>query len=163
MPLLCNCRCSCVAPVIRSFSTTTGGPPKRPLTGYMTYVKEMQPSFSRQNPGNVHSSRSGSLPCISDFFFFKIKNNLFCLGLKNVDIVRKLAEKWRMLTPEQKQVHSCFHIRLFIYCCILNECCVKCQLTYVQIHYYKMYLPKITRMFAKANNTFIYNKTRAGY
>ncbi|KAG1936090.1 transcription factor A, mitochondrial [Pimephales promelas] len=67
-------RCSCVAPVIRSFSTTTGGPPKRPLTGYMTYVKEMQPSFSRQNP-----------------------------GLKNVDIVRKLAEKWRMLTPEQKQ------------------------------------------------------------
>ncbi|CAM4707272.1 unnamed protein product [Leuciscus chuanchicus] len=67
-------RCSCVAPVIRSFSTTTGGPPKRPLTGYMTYVKEMQPNFSRQNP-----------------------------GLKNVDIIRKLAEKWRMLTPEQKQ------------------------------------------------------------
>ncbi|XP_077062138.1 transcription factor A, mitochondrial [Siphateles boraxobius] len=67
-------RCSCVAPVIRSFSTTTGGPPKRPLTGYMTYVKEMQPTFSRQNP-----------------------------GLKNVDIIRKLAEKWRMLTPEQKQ------------------------------------------------------------
>lgn len=67
-------RCSCVAPVIKSFSTTTGGPPKRPLTAYMTYVKEMQPTFSRQNP-----------------------------GLKNVDIIRKLAEKWRMLTPEQKQ------------------------------------------------------------
>ncbi|KAK7134343.1 hypothetical protein R3I93_017680 [Phoxinus phoxinus] len=67
-------RYSCVAPVLRSFSTTTGGPPKRPLTGYMTYVKETQPTFSRQNP-----------------------------GLKNVDIIRKLAEKWRMLTPEQKQ------------------------------------------------------------
>ncbi|XP_067226327.1 transcription factor A, mitochondrial isoform X2 [Chanodichthys erythropterus] len=67
-------RCSCVAPVIKRFSTTTGGPPKRPLTAYMTYVKEMQPTFSRQNP-----------------------------GLKNVDVIRKLAERWRMLTPEQKQ------------------------------------------------------------
>ncbi|XP_016416164.1 transcription factor A, mitochondrial-like [Sinocyclocheilus rhinocerous] len=67
-------RCSCVAPVLKSFSTTTGGPPKRPLTAYMTYVKEMHPTISRQNP-----------------------------GIKNVDIVRKLAEQWKMLTLEQKQ------------------------------------------------------------
>ncbi|KAI2658735.1 Transcription factor A, mitochondrial [Labeo rohita] len=67
-------RCSCVAPVLKSFSTSTGGPPKRPLTAYMTYVKEMHPTFSRQNP-----------------------------GVKNVDIVRKLAQQWKMLTAEQKQ------------------------------------------------------------
>ncbi|XP_043109821.1 transcription factor A, mitochondrial [Puntigrus tetrazona] len=67
-------RCSCVAPVLKSFSTTTGGPPKRPMTAYMTYVKEMHPTISRQNP-----------------------------GVKNVDIVRKLAQQWKMLTPEQKQ------------------------------------------------------------
>uniref|UniRef100_A0A8C2D3J2 Transcription factor A, mitochondrial n=1 Tax=Cyprinus carpio TaxID=7962 RepID=A0A8C2D3J2_CYPCA len=67
-------RCSCVAPVLKSFSTTTGGPPKRPLTAYMTYVKEMHPTISRQNP-----------------------------GIKNVDIVRKLAQQWKTLTPEQKQ------------------------------------------------------------
>uniref|UniRef100_A0A8C1DK67 Transcription factor A, mitochondrial n=1 Tax=Cyprinus carpio carpio TaxID=630221 RepID=A0A8C1DK67_CYPCA len=67
-------RCSCVAPVLKSFSTTAGGPPKRPLTAYMTYVKEMHPTISRQNP-----------------------------GIKNVDIVRKLAQQWKTLTPEQKQ------------------------------------------------------------
>uniref|UniRef100_A0A672K5N9 Transcription factor A, mitochondrial n=1 Tax=Sinocyclocheilus grahami TaxID=75366 RepID=A0A672K5N9_SINGR len=67
-------RCSCVAPVLKRFSTTTGGPPKRPLTAYMTYVKEMHPTISRQNP-----------------------------GVKNVDIVRKLAQQWKMLAPEQKQ------------------------------------------------------------
>ncbi|XP_051523586.1 transcription factor A, mitochondrial-like [Myxocyprinus asiaticus] len=67
-------RCSCVVPVIKCFSTTTGSPPKRPLTAYMKYVQEMQPTFIRQNP-----------------------------GVKNVDIVRKIAQQWRMLTPEQKQ------------------------------------------------------------
>ncbi|XP_051529729.1 transcription factor A, mitochondrial-like isoform X1 [Myxocyprinus asiaticus] len=67
-------RCSCVVPLIKSFSTTTGGPPKRPLTAYMKYVQEIQPTFNRQNP-----------------------------GVKNVDIVRKIAQQWRMLTPEQKQ------------------------------------------------------------
>ncbi|XP_056324927.1 transcription factor A, mitochondrial [Danio aesculapii] len=67
-------RCSCVAPVIKSFSTATRGPPKRPLTAYMTYVKDMQPTVSKQNP-----------------------------GLKNVDIIRKIAQQWKMLTTEQKQ------------------------------------------------------------
>ncbi|XP_073685049.1 transcription factor A, mitochondrial [Garra rufa] len=67
-------RCSCVAPVLKCFSTSTGGPPKRPLTGYMAYVKEMHPTTTRQNP-----------------------------GVKNVEIVRKIALQWKMLTPEQKQ------------------------------------------------------------
>ncbi|XP_056627221.1 transcription factor A, mitochondrial [Triplophysa dalaica] len=67
-------RCSCVFPVIKSFSTTARDPPKRPLTAYMKFMQEMQPTFVRQNP-----------------------------GIKNVDIVRKIAQQWRGLTPEQKQ------------------------------------------------------------
>lgn len=67
-------RCSCVVPAIKSFSTTTGAAPKRPLTAYMKYVQETQPTIVRQHP-----------------------------GVKNVDIVRKIAQQWRALTPEQKQ------------------------------------------------------------
>lgn len=67
-------RCSCVAPAIKSFSTATGGPPKRPLTAYMTYVKDVRPTISKQNP-----------------------------GLKSVDVIRKIAQQWKMLTIEQKQ------------------------------------------------------------
>ncbi|KAI7796644.1 transcription factor A [Triplophysa rosa] len=67
-------RCSRVLPVIKSFSTSARDPPKRPLTAYMKYVQDMQPTFIIQNP-----------------------------GIKNVDIVRKIAQQWRGLTPEQKQ------------------------------------------------------------
>lgn len=67
-------RCSCVVPVIKSFSTSAGDPPKRPLTAYMKYVQNMQPTLISQNP-----------------------------GVKNVDVVRKIAQQWRSLTLEQKQ------------------------------------------------------------
>ncbi|KAG7325549.1 hypothetical protein KOW79_011865 [Hemibagrus wyckioides] len=67
-------RCSCFAPTLKSFSTSTGGPPKRPLTAYLRYVKEQQPIVVRQNP-----------------------------DIKAVDIVRKIAQQWRTLTPEDKQ------------------------------------------------------------
>ncbi|NP_001070857.1 transcription factor A, mitochondrial [Danio rerio] len=67
-------RCSCVAPAIKSFSTATRGPPKRPLTAYMTFVKDMQPTVSKQNP-----------------------------SIKSVDVMRKIAQQWKMLTTEQKQ------------------------------------------------------------
>ncbi|KAK3529443.1 hypothetical protein QTP70_031099 [Hemibagrus guttatus] len=67
-------RCSCVAPILKAFSTSTGGAPKRPLTAYMRYVKEQQPIVVRQNP-----------------------------DIKAVDIVRKIAQQWRTLTPEDKQ------------------------------------------------------------
>ncbi|KAM9462228.1 transcription factor A, mitochondrial [Clarias gariepinus] len=66
-------RCSCVAPALKHFSTTAG-PPKRPLTAYMRYVKEQQPIVVRQNP-----------------------------EVKIVDIVRKIAQQWRTLTPEEKR------------------------------------------------------------
>ncbi|XP_017339937.1 transcription factor A, mitochondrial [Ictalurus punctatus] len=67
-------RCACVAPTVKNFSTTAGGPPKRPLTAYLRYVKEQQPVVVRQNP-----------------------------DIKVVDIVRKIAQQWRTLTPEEKQ------------------------------------------------------------
>ncbi|MCJ8738320.1 hypothetical protein PDJAM_G00034380 [Pangasius djambal] len=67
-------RCSCVVPTLKNFSTTAGGPPKRPLTAYLRYVKEQQPIVVKQNP-----------------------------DIKVVDIVRKIAQQWRTLTPEEKQ------------------------------------------------------------
>ncbi|KAL6474711.1 hypothetical protein MHYP_G00157510 [Metynnis hypsauchen] len=67
-------RCSCIAPALKHFSTTVGGRPKRPLTAYMQYVKVQQPVVVRQNP-----------------------------DIKAVDIVRKIAQQWRILTPEQKR------------------------------------------------------------
>ncbi|XP_062858721.1 transcription factor A, mitochondrial [Trichomycterus rosablanca] len=67
-------RCSCIAPVLKHFSTTAGGPPKRPLTAYMRFVKEQQPIVGKENP-----------------------------DVKVVEIVRKIAQHWRTLTPEQKR------------------------------------------------------------
>ncbi|KAI4894823.1 hypothetical protein NFI96_016835 [Prochilodus magdalenae] len=67
-------RCTCIAPTLKHFSTTVGGPPKRPLTAYMQYVKAQQPIVTKQNP-----------------------------DVKVVDIVRKIAQQWRTLTPEQKR------------------------------------------------------------
>ncbi|XP_066518773.1 transcription factor A, mitochondrial [Hoplias malabaricus] len=67
-------RCACIVPTLKHFSTTVGGPPKRPLTAYMHYVKAQQPDVVKQNP-----------------------------DIKIVDIVRKIAQQWRTLTPEQKR------------------------------------------------------------
>lgn len=58
----------------KQLSTAASGSPKRPLTAYMRYVKEQQPIVVKQNP-----------------------------DIKVVDIVRKIAQQWRTLTPEQKQ------------------------------------------------------------
>lgn len=67
-------RCSCIVPALKHFSTSVRGPPKRPLTAYMHYVKEQQPVVVRQNPDT-----------------------------KRVDIIRKIAQQWRTLTLEQKR------------------------------------------------------------
>ncbi|KAI5627390.1 transcription factor A, mitochondrial [Silurus asotus] len=67
-------RCSCVAPTLKNFSTTSGGPPKRPLNAYLRYVIEQQPIVIKQNP-----------------------------EIKVVDVVRKIALQWRTLTPEEKR------------------------------------------------------------
>lgn len=54
--------------------TSQAGPPKRPLNGYMRYVMEQKPFVIRQNP-----------------------------EIKPVDIIRKIAQQWRTLSPQQKQ------------------------------------------------------------
>lgn len=67
-------RCTSVLPAVKCFGTTVGGPPKRPLNSYMRFVKQQQPVVLRQNP-----------------------------DVKAVDIIRKIAHQWRMLTPDQKR------------------------------------------------------------
>ncbi|XP_070782813.1 transcription factor A, mitochondrial [Enoplosus armatus] len=72
-------RCTSVLPAayvnpVKCLTSQASGPPKRPLNGYMRYVLQQQPNMVRQNP-----------------------------EIKSVDIIRKIAQQWRTLTPEQKQ------------------------------------------------------------
>ncbi|XP_026171465.1 transcription factor A, mitochondrial isoform X2 [Mastacembelus armatus] len=72
-------RCTSVLPAAyispaKCLTSQASGPPKRPLNGYMRYVLQQQPVMSKQNP-----------------------------EIKSVDIVRKIAQQWRMMSPEQKQ------------------------------------------------------------
>ncbi|KAG5855422.1 hypothetical protein ANANG_G00048890 [Anguilla anguilla] len=64
----------CTVAVCKSFSTTSAQRPKRPLTSYMRFVKQQRPLVVRQNP-----------------------------DLKLVDIVKRIAQHWRALSPEQKR------------------------------------------------------------
>ncbi|XP_061563911.1 transcription factor A, mitochondrial [Cololabis saira] len=59
---------------VQFLTSQTAGPPKRPLNGYMRYVLQQKPSVMRENP-----------------------------DIKVVDIIRKIAHQWRLLSPEQKQ------------------------------------------------------------
>ncbi|KAI1886911.1 hypothetical protein AGOR_G00200650 [Albula goreensis] len=65
-------RCTSV-PVCKCFSTTSIQGPKRPMTAYLRFVKQQHPLVTRQNP-----------------------------DLKVVEVIRKIAQQWRVLTPEQK-------------------------------------------------------------
>ncbi|KAA8581170.1 transcription factor A, mitochondrial [Etheostoma spectabile] len=72
-------RCTSVPPPayinsVKWLSSQATGPPKRPLNGYMRYVLQQQPVMTRHNP-----------------------------EIKSVDIIRKIAQQWRTLSPEQKQ------------------------------------------------------------
>lgn len=72
-------RCTSVLPTayinsVRCLTSQASGPPKRPLNGYMRFVMQQKPTVIRQNPDS-----------------------------KLVDIIRKIAQQWRMLSPEQKQ------------------------------------------------------------
>ncbi|GAA6226511.1 transcription factor A, mitochondrial [Lates japonicus] len=72
-------RCTSVLPVsyaspVRCLTSQVSGPPKRPLNGYMRFVMQQKPVITRQNP-----------------------------EIKVVDIIRKIAQQWRMLSPEQKK------------------------------------------------------------
>ncbi|XP_061612872.1 transcription factor A, mitochondrial isoform X2 [Phyllopteryx taeniolatus] len=59
---------------VRCLSTQAGGPPKRPLNGYMRYVLQQKPVVGRQNP-----------------------------ELKLMDVIRKIAHEWRTMSPEKKR------------------------------------------------------------
>ncbi|XP_061562467.1 transcription factor A, mitochondrial [Phycodurus eques] len=59
---------------VRCLSTQAGGPPKRPLNGYMRYVLQQKPVVGRQNP-----------------------------ELKLMDVIRRIAHEWRMMSPEKKR------------------------------------------------------------
>ncbi|CAN9509273.1 unnamed protein product [Ophioblennius macclurei] len=59
---------------VKYLTAEASGPPKRPLNGYMRYVMQQKPLVVRQNP-----------------------------EIKPVDIIRKIAQQWRTLNPEQKR------------------------------------------------------------
>lgn len=59
---------------VRWLNTTTSTPPKRPLNAYMRFVQQQQPIMFRQHP-----------------------------EIKAVDVIKKIAQQWRVLTPEQKR------------------------------------------------------------
>lgn len=64
----------CMVAACRSLSAASAQRPKRPLTSYMRFVEQQRPLVVRQNP-----------------------------GLKVVDIVKRVAQQWRALSPEQKR------------------------------------------------------------
>ncbi|KAM3591522.1 uncharacterized protein V6R79_003116 [Siganus canaliculatus] len=59
---------------VKCLSTQPGAPPKRPLNGYMRFVLQQKPAMTRQHP-----------------------------DIKSMDIIRKIAQQWRTLSPEQKR------------------------------------------------------------
>lgn len=72
-------RCTSVLPAaynhpVKYSTSQASGPPKRPLNGYMRYVVQQQPVMTKHNP-----------------------------EIKSVDIIRKIAQQWRMMSPEQKR------------------------------------------------------------
>ncbi|XP_029933280.1 transcription factor A, mitochondrial [Myripristis murdjan] len=72
-------RCTSVLPApflstVRCLTSQASGPPKRPLNGYMRYLQQQKPIVTRQHP-----------------------------EIKSVEIVKKIAQQWRTMTPEQKR------------------------------------------------------------
>ncbi|CAL9699634.1 unnamed protein product [Knipowitschia caucasica] len=81
-----KCLFSCTSAAVRSssflptsicgrwLSSLASAPPKRPLNSYMRYVMQQQPIVARLNP-----------------------------EIKSVDVMRKIAQQWRTLRPDQKK------------------------------------------------------------
>uniref|UniRef100_A0A1A8SF99 Transcription factor A, mitochondrial n=1 Tax=Nothobranchius rachovii TaxID=451742 RepID=A0A1A8SF99_9TELE len=59
---------------VKYLTSQTSGPPKRPLNGYLRYLLQQKPVVTGQSP-----------------------------EIKQVDVIRKVAQQWRLLSPEQKQ------------------------------------------------------------
>ncbi|XP_037547623.1 transcription factor A, mitochondrial [Nematolebias whitei] len=66
--------CSANVNLVKYLTTQASGPPKKPLNGYMRYVLQQKPMMTSQNP-----------------------------EIKLMDVVKKLAQQWRTMSPEQKQ------------------------------------------------------------
>ncbi|XP_030255542.1 transcription factor A, mitochondrial [Sparus aurata] len=72
-------RCSTVLPgtyfnLVRCLTSPASVPPKRPPNAYIRYVVQQKPVVTRQNP-----------------------------DVKIIEIIRKIAQQWRSLSPQQKQ------------------------------------------------------------
>uniref|UniRef100_A0A3B1KFZ3 Transcription factor A, mitochondrial n=1 Tax=Astyanax mexicanus TaxID=7994 RepID=A0A3B1KFZ3_ASTMX len=67
-------RCSSIAPALKLFCTSAESRPKSPISAYSYYMKAQFGVFKRQYPGTTQ-----------------------------VDIVKKIAQQWNILTPEQKR------------------------------------------------------------
>uniref|UniRef100_G3PRW2 Transcription factor A, mitochondrial n=1 Tax=Gasterosteus aculeatus TaxID=69293 RepID=G3PRW2_GASAC len=65
------------AHLVRCLTSQASAPPKKPLNGYLRFIMQQKPVLTRHNP-----------------------------EIKSVDIVRKIAQQWRTLSAEQKQVFS---------------------------------------------------------
>ncbi|KAL4640102.1 transcription factor A, mitochondrial-like [Arapaima gigas] len=61
-------------PAARHFGSSMDGPPKKPKTSYMHFAEQQWPIALREHP-----------------------------GVKVVDLSRKIGQKWREMTPEQKR------------------------------------------------------------
>ncbi|XP_022067084.1 transcription factor A, mitochondrial [Acanthochromis polyacanthus] len=75
-------RCTSVLPAayinpVKCLTSQASGPPKKPLNGFMRYVQQQKPLVTRQNP-----------------------------EIKLLDLVKKIAQQWRMMSPEQKQPYQ---------------------------------------------------------
>lgn len=75
-------RCTSVIPAIKwygigNITLPPGGPPKKPINGYMRFVKQQRPVVLNHYP-----------------------------GIKIVDLVKKIAQQWRTLSPEQKRPYN---------------------------------------------------------
>ncbi|XP_071780792.2 transcription factor A, mitochondrial [Centroberyx gerrardi] len=72
-------RCTSVLPApylstVKCLSSQASSPPKRPLNGYMRFVQQQQPLVTKQYP-----------------------------EIKSVEIIRRIAQQWRTMNPEQKR------------------------------------------------------------
>ncbi|XP_051273137.1 transcription factor A, mitochondrial [Dicentrarchus labrax] len=72
-------RCTSVLPAtyinpVRCLTSQAGDPPKKPLNVFIRYVQQQRPILTRQNP-----------------------------EMKSTDILSKIAQQWRVMSPEQKE------------------------------------------------------------
>ncbi|XP_063079060.1 transcription factor A, mitochondrial-like [Engraulis encrasicolus] len=67
-------RCGWAINGAKALTTYAGGPPKRPLNGYMRFVQQQRPQVLRQHP-----------------------------DVKATDVIKQIATRWRQLSADQKQ------------------------------------------------------------